>query len=130
MMVLFIELYPFIPLSVTLRIFQSYSSVQQFSLKILFSYPINKQRGITALDRQGTQQQRPESPTVTPPGVRVNTRYINSTKGTSSKKDAPSGIYTLHFRHTRRHRCVEAYDRTNFHSRPDIVFRSRNWLNI
>ena len=35
------------------------------------------------LDRQGTQQQRPESPTVTPPGVWVNTRYINSTKGTS-----------------------------------------------
>ena len=25
--------------------------------------------------------------------MRVNTRYINSTKGTSSKKDAPSGIY-------------------------------------
>ena len=30
----------------------------------------NKQRDIIALDRQGTQQQRPESPTVTPPGVR------------------------------------------------------------
>ena len=59
-----------------------------------------------------------------PPGVRVHTRYINSTKGTSSKKDAPSGIYTHHFRHTRRHRCVQAYDRTNFYSRPDIVLRS------
>ena len=43
---------------------------------------IKKQREIIALDRQGTQQQRPESSTVTPPGVRVNTRYINSTKGT------------------------------------------------
>ena len=62
---------------------------------------INKQREITALDRQGTQQQRPESPTVTPPGVRVNTRYINFTKGTSSTRDAPSGINTFHFRHTR-----------------------------
>ena len=50
-------------------------------------YRINKQREITALDRQGTQQQRPESPTVTPPGVRVNIRYIGSTKGTSLKKD-------------------------------------------
>ena len=33
-----------------------------------------------ALDRQGTQQQRPESPAVTPPGMRVNTRYVNSIK--------------------------------------------------
>ena len=30
------------------------------------------------------KQQRPESPTVTLSGMRVNTRYINSTKGTSS----------------------------------------------
>ena len=61
-----------------------------------------QQREIIALHRQGTQQQRPESPTVTPPGVRVNIRYKNSTKGTSSKKDAPSGISTFHFRHTRK----------------------------
>ena len=46
---------------------------------------INEQREIIALDRQGTQQQRPESPMDTPRGVRVNTRYRNSTKGTSSK---------------------------------------------
>ena len=44
--------------------------------------------------QQGTPQQRPESPTVTPPSVRVNTRYVNSTKGTASKKDVLSGIYT------------------------------------
>ena len=31
----------------------------------------------------GQPQERPESPTVTPPGMRVNTRYINFTKGTS-----------------------------------------------
>ena len=48
---------------------------------------IIKQKEIIALDRQGTQQQRPASPTVTTSGMRVNTRYINSTKGTSSKKD-------------------------------------------
>ena len=77
---------------------------------------INKQREIIALDRQGTQRQRPESPTATPPGMRVNTRYINPTKGTSSKKDAPSGMYTLHFKHTWWHRCVQTYDRTNFYS--------------
>ena len=69
---------------------------------------INKQREIIALDRKGTQQQRDKSPTATPPGVRVNTRYINFTKGTTSTKDAPNGMYTLHFRHTRRHRCVQS----------------------
>ena len=73
---------------------------------------INIQRELIALDRQGTQQQRFESTTITPPGVRVNTRYINSTKGTSSKKDAPSGMYTLHFRPTRRQRCVQAHSAT------------------
>ena len=31
------------------------------------------------LDRQGTPQQRPESPTVTPPGMRVTGRYICKT---------------------------------------------------
>ena len=50
---------------------------------------ISKERKIKALDRQGTQQQRSESPTVTQPGVRVKTRHINSTKGTSSKKKCP-----------------------------------------
>ena len=39
-----------------------------------------KHREIIALDRQGTQQQSLELPTVTPPGVRVNTMYINSTE--------------------------------------------------
>ena len=53
---------------------------------------MNQQRGLTALNRQGTQQQRPEWPMVTPPGMTVNTGYINSTKGTVSKKDAFSGI--------------------------------------
>ena len=46
---------------------------------------INKQRGIIALNGQGTQLQRPELPTVTPPDMRVITRYINSTKGIFSK---------------------------------------------
>ena len=40
---------------------------------------------IIALNRQGTQQERPESPTVTPYRMWVNTRYINSRKETSSK---------------------------------------------
>ena len=61
-----------------------------------------REREIIALDRQGTQQQKPEPPTVTSPGMRVNTRYINSTKGTSSKKDAPIDILTLHV-------CVYVY---------------------
>ena len=42
----------------------------------------NKRRELTALNRQGTQQQRPESLTVTPPGMRMNTGYINATKAT------------------------------------------------
>ena len=58
----------------------------------------------------------------------VNTRYVNSTKGTSSKKDAPNDIYTLHFRHIPWHRYVQAYERTNFYSRPDVALRSRNSL--
>ena len=48
-----------------------------------------QQREIIALNRHGTQQQRPESPMVTPPGMRVNTRYINSKKGASSKRMPP-----------------------------------------
>ena len=53
------------------------------------------QKNSSARQTKDTQQ-RPESPTVTPSGVQVNTRYINSTEGTSSKTDAPSGIYTLY----------------------------------
>ena len=52
-------------------------------------FPNNQQREFLAFNRQGTQQQRSESPTVSPPGMRVNTGYRNSTQGTSSKKDAP-----------------------------------------
>ena len=37
--VVFIELYPFIPLSVTLIVFQGHSSVKQFSLENVCSYP-------------------------------------------------------------------------------------------
>ena len=80
---------------------------------------LQETKEIIALDRQGTQQQRPESPTVTPPGVRVNTRYKNSTKGTCSKqnkkKNAHSGRYTLHSG-TLGDRCVQDY----FYSRLDI----------
>ena len=37
-------------------------------------FRINKQREIIERDRQGTQQQRPESPTVTPPGIQGEAR--------------------------------------------------------
>ena len=47
------------------------------------------------LNRQGTQQQKPESSTVTPPCMRVNTVYINSMKDASLKK----GLYRV-FTHT------------------------------
>ena len=40
-------------------------------------------------------------------------------------KERPPVAYILHFRHTRRHRCAQAYDRTNFYSRPDTVLGSR-----
>ena len=46
---------------------------------------VNQRREILAIDKHGTLRQRPRSPTVTPPGMRVNTRYVNSTRGTSSK---------------------------------------------
>ena len=48
-----------------------------------FTTRINQYRQLIALSRQGTQQKRPQSPTVTPPGMRVNTGHINSTKSTS-----------------------------------------------
>ena len=37
---------------------------------------MNQQRGMLVLDRQGTQQQIPELPLVTPPGMQVNTRKL------------------------------------------------------
>ena len=40
MVALLSELYLFIPHSVTLAIFQSHSSVEQFQLKILCAYPV------------------------------------------------------------------------------------------
>ena len=48
---------------------------------------VSTNKVIIALNGQGTQPQRPESPTVTTPGIRVSTGYITFTKGTSSKKD-------------------------------------------
>ena len=40
MIIVLIEFYPFIPLSATLILFQDHSSVKQFQLKILCSYPV------------------------------------------------------------------------------------------
>ena len=45
---------------------------------------INKHREWIALHTREMQQQRPESPAETPPGMQVSPGYINSTKGTSS----------------------------------------------
>ena len=77
---------------------------------ITYLLHLSQQREIIALDRQGTQQQRPESPTVTPPGVRVNTssyklhqRYILE-KGCPKWHNIPSISGTLGdtgvYRHT------------------------------
>ena len=59
---------------------------QVWQVKKITVFRIPKQREIIliALDRQGTQQQRPEWPTVPLLGMQVKTRYINSTTGTSS----------------------------------------------
>ena len=78
---------------------------------------IHKQRELIALHRQGTRQQRPQWPTVTPPGMRVNTEYINSTKGKSSEKDGPSGMWhiNLPFRTQARARA-HARARTHTHT--------------
>ena len=59
-----------------------------FSTKYPVITGIDKEKKMIVLHRQGSQRQRLESPTVAPPGVQVNTRYLNSSKGTSSKKDA------------------------------------------
>ena len=94
---------------------------------------LSKRREMTPLDRQETQQQRPEWPMVSPPGMRVNTRDINSTKDTSSKKKkkkiAPSGIHTLHFKHTQWQVCTCVWQ-NQFLFKTNIVLWSRNRLNI
>ena len=46
---------------------------QLSSVRFKLSINDKNQRAIIALDRQGTQQQRPESPTVTPPDVHHQT---------------------------------------------------------
>ena len=43
---------------------------------LVLSVESTKQKEIIALDIQEAQQQRPESPAVIPPGMRVNTRHI------------------------------------------------------
>ena len=50
-----------------------------------------------ALNRQGTQQQRPETLTETPPSIPVNTGWLNSTEGTS-KEDVVlvESMYPIH----------------------------------
>ena len=57
----------------------TYASRQQLFYFCLFS----QLRELIALDRQGAQQHRPKSPTVTPPGMRVTTRSLNTIKGAS-----------------------------------------------
>ena len=44
-----------------------------------------------ALKKQGTQLQRPKSPTVTPPGMRVNIGYTDYTNSTSSTHKVITG---------------------------------------
>ena len=58
-------------LSRTQSIFQK---IQILALHMHSCWSLQRQRKLTVLSRQGTQQQRPESPT--PPGMRVNTKYI------------------------------------------------------
>ena len=49
----------------------------------------NQQREITALDRQGTQQQRPKSLTATQPIVQVNSRGRMNEERITFKPDGP-----------------------------------------
>ena len=51
---------------------------KDFLLVFLSLNASDQQRKLTAFNRQGTQQQRPESSTVSLPGMWVNTGYINS----------------------------------------------------
>ena len=55
----------------------------------------NKQREVRALNRQGTQQRKPQSFSVTPPSVRVNAAYMKFTKGASADTKAVSMLKTL-----------------------------------
>ena len=48
---------------------------------------LNVDRGSWYRSTDEGHNKRSESPAVTPPGMRVNIKCINSTKGTSSKKE-------------------------------------------
>ena len=63
-------------------------------------------RTVTMGSKITKQRARQTRDTIIPPGIRGNTTYINSTKDISStKKRMPaSGICTIHFRNTWRHR--------------------------
>ena len=88
--------------------------------KLPKSSRINGHKGVNQHSKYVTQtQQRPESPTVTVTWHECKYRVHNSTRSTPSppphttqkrerKKMPPRGIYTLHIRHTRRHRCAQA----------------------
>ena len=73
---------------------------------------INKQRKLTALNRHGTEQKRPESPTGTPPGMRVNTFRVHKLHQRYILKKVAPQWHTCHVRNTRLHRCVQAYETT------------------
>ena len=83
---------------------------------------VYKQRELVVFNKQVTQQQRPEQLTVTSPDMRVNTGCINSTKGSSSKKDAPQWLTQPPFQtHSVTHVRTGIRTRTSFYSRSDIV---------
>ena len=44
-------------------------------------YKNQQRKGVNSANKQGAQQQRPESHAITPPGMQVNAEYVNSTKG-------------------------------------------------
>ena len=78
--------------------------------------------GMIALNRQGTQQRRPEWPIETPPGKQVNTRYTQTPPNIHPQKRMPPVTYIVpSISGTRQHRCVQAYDRISSYSDMDIV---------
>ena len=56
-------------------------------------HTMNKQGEFIALNRQGTQQHRPESPTVTPLAMRVNARVVRLYTPVSPSVPELEGIY-------------------------------------
>ena len=101
----------------------------KYNTTLLKKEGINKQWEVIALEQltshmalnAGPQQQRYESPTITPPGKRWIHRIYKRHQG-DIQRMFQDGIYTLHSTHTQRGVKKEGYDFTSCNRAIDILY--------